>query len=69
MRKSRYRIALRADNRNRRGRGQVLVLADILGFSENPPSFAKRYANIAEAVKNAFSEYVADVRNGRFPNK
>ncbi len=49
--------------------GQVLVLADVLGFSENPPSFAKRYANIAEAVKNAFSEYVADVRNGRFPNR
>ena len=49
--------------------GQVLVLADVIGFSENPPSFAKRYANVAEIVKNAFSEFVADVRNGRFPEK
>ncbi len=49
--------------------GQVLVLADVIGFSENPPSFAKCYANVAEIVRNAFSEYVADVRNGRFPEK
>lgn len=49
--------------------GQVLVLADVIGFSENPPSFAKRYANVGEIVRNAFSEFVADVRNGRFPEK
>lgn len=48
--------------------GQVLVCADILGLTANPPRFAKRYANLSEEILKAYSAYVADVRSGRFPN-
>lgn len=48
--------------------GQVLVSYDMLGlFDEFIPSFVKRYAELGEAVTRAASEYVAEVRDGRFP--
>jgi 3-methyl-2-oxobutanoate hydroxymethyltransferase len=48
--------------------GQVLVLHDMLGLTfENPPKFARRYANIAELISKAVREYCADVESGSFP--
>lgn len=49
--------------------GQVLVCADILGLTENPPSFVKQYAQIGKDIVNAYSQYIAEVRNGQFPEK
>ena len=49
--------------------GQVLVCADILGFTENPPSFVKQYAQLGNDVVNAYKQYIAEVRNGQFPSK
>lgn len=48
--------------------GQVLVLHDLLGLTfQNPPKFARRYANVGEAISKAVREYCADVESGRFP--
>ena len=48
--------------------GQVLVLHDLLGLTfQNPPKFARRYANFGEAILKAVREYCADVESGRFP--
>ncbi len=48
--------------------GQVLVTHDMLGLhAEISPSFAKRYANLAEQMKKAFAEYRDEVTNGKFP--
>ncbi|MBE6411689.1 MAG: 3-methyl-2-oxobutanoate hydroxymethyltransferase [Opitutales bacterium] len=49
--------------------GQVLVCADILGLTENPPSFVKQYAKIGKEIVDAYSQYVTEVRNGQFPAK
>jgi 3-methyl-2-oxobutanoate hydroxymethyltransferase len=50
--------------------GQVLVTHDLLGlFSGFRPKFVRRYAELAELVRKAASEYVADVQSGRFPSK
>ena len=46
---------------------QWLVLHDMLGLNERPPSFAKKYADLAAVARSAFAAYVADVRDGRFP--
>jgi 3-methyl-2-oxobutanoate hydroxymethyltransferase len=49
--------------------GQVLVLHDLLGLTfQNPPKFARRYANVGEAISKAVREYCADVESGRFPS-
>ncbi len=48
--------------------GQVLVSYDAFGlFQEFVPSFVKRYANVGETMLSATQEYIADVRDGRFP--
>ena len=48
--------------------GQVLVYQDMLGmFSDFTPKFVKRYANIGEVMKEAFQNYIKEVRNGVFP--
>jgi len=48
--------------------GQILVAQDMLGlYSENPPKFVKRYANLRETVSKAVSTYCAEVRDGKFP--
>ena len=47
---------------------QWLVMHDLLGLSERTPSFAKRYANLAEEVRGAFAAYVKDVKDGAFPS-
>lgn len=48
--------------------GQVLVTHDLLGLSSGRvPSFAKRYAELGAQMKQAFTNYKADVEAGRFP--
>ncbi|NDY42123.1 3-methyl-2-oxobutanoate hydroxymethyltransferase [Dissulfurirhabdus thermomarina] len=50
--------------------GQVLVVNDVVGlFDRFRPSFVKRYAELAPTVRAAVGEYVADVREGRFPDE
>ena len=46
---------------------QWLVMHDLLGLNESVPSFVRKYADLAGAVRNAFAAYVADVAEGRFP--
>lgn len=50
--------------------GQVIVTPDLLGlFEDFKPRFVRRYDNLAEAVRKAAGEYIADVRAGTFPNE
>jgi 3-methyl-2-oxobutanoate hydroxymethyltransferase len=46
---------------------QWLVMHDLLGLNEKVPSFVKQYAHLASAVRDAFGAYVAEVKNGTFP--
>jgi 3-methyl-2-oxobutanoate hydroxymethyltransferase len=48
--------------------GQVLVLHDMLGLTEQfRPRFLKHYAELAAAVRDAAAAYADEVRHGRFP--
>jgi len=48
--------------------GQVLVTHDLLGlFDRFTPKFVKRYANLADQMRNAFSAYRDDVQARSFP--
>lgn len=48
--------------------GQILVAHDILGLSgARVPTFVKRYAELGEAMQQAFLAYKSDVEAGRFP--
>ncbi len=42
--------------------GQILVIHDLLGFTENPPAFAKPYAQLGELAVKAVADWAADVR-------
>ncbi len=51
--------------------GQVLVWHDLLGFAppdRQAPKFVRRYAELEIAATQALEEFVADVREGRFPS-
>src|SRR5437867_4480144 len=48
--------------------GQVLVLHDMLGLNEEfAAKFVKRYAALAEDVREAVRLFAAEVREGRYP--
>ena len=50
--------------------GQVLVYQDMLGMSGAfTPKFVKRFENIGEVMKRAFSAYDAEVKAGTFPDE
>jgi len=50
--------------------GQVLVLHDLIGLSEDwTPRFAKRYAAVGREVVRAAREYVEEVKGGLFPTE
>jgi 3-methyl-2-oxobutanoate hydroxymethyltransferase len=50
--------------------GQVLVSCDMLGLTEGfQPKFLKRYAELRDAARAATQAYVAEVREGRFPDE
>ena len=48
--------------------GQILVLHDLLGLTfQDPPKFARQYANVGEVITKAVREYCNDVQVGNFP--
>lgn len=50
--------------------GQVLVFHDLVGlFSGFTPKFVKRYAEAGGLIRDAVTQYAADVRAGRFPGE
>ena len=50
--------------------GQVLVYHDMVGMNKGfSPKFLRRYLDLYTEMKNAFSQYSADVKSGDFPNE
>jgi 3-methyl-2-oxobutanoate hydroxymethyltransferase len=48
--------------------GQVLVVHDMLGVTEEfRPRFVRRYAEMADTMREAFRRYISDVKSKRFP--
>ena len=49
--------------------GQVLVFHDLLGlYDGHTAKFVRRYAALADAMRQAASSYISDVRSTNFPN-
>lgn len=49
--------------------GQILVLHDMLGLTfQEPPKFARQYANVGNVISQAAREYCDDVQSGTFPS-
>jgi 3-methyl-2-oxobutanoate hydroxymethyltransferase len=49
--------------------GQVLVCTDLLGMSRgHSPKFAKRYAELGDAIVAAVKTYADEVKSGAFPS-
>ena len=48
--------------------GQVLVIDDILGFTEKPAKFVKRYADLVPVIAEAARHYADEVRARSFPS-
>lgn len=50
--------------------GQVLVFHDFIGFTSGYiPKHNKPFANVAQTVRNAASQYIREVANGTFPGE
>ncbi|SNR83104.1 3-methyl-2-oxobutanoate hydroxymethyltransferase [Desulfurobacterium atlanticum] len=50
--------------------GQVLVFHDMLGiFDKFKPKFVKRYAELGKEMRRAISDYVEEVKTGKFPDR
>ena len=48
--------------------GQALLVSDVLGiYQVFTPKFVKRYAKLGDEMRRALSEYISDIKNGRFP--
>lgn len=48
--------------------GQVLVVYDMLGLTEEfKPRFVRRYAEMAQTMRDAFTRYIKDVKGKQFP--
>ncbi|MCC5877830.1 MAG: 3-methyl-2-oxobutanoate hydroxymethyltransferase [Candidatus Sumerlaeia bacterium] len=47
--------------------GQVLVVNDVLGLTENAPRFSRKYVDLRAGVLRAVRKYTRDVREGHFP--
>lgn len=47
--------------------GQVLVITDVLGLSEESYTLSKQYVDLSSAITGAVEDYVDDVANERFP--
>jgi 3-methyl-2-oxobutanoate hydroxymethyltransferase len=48
--------------------GQVLVLHDVLGLSDSKYRFVKQYTNLRSPALDATANYVAEVRDGSWPD-
>jgi 3-methyl-2-oxobutanoate hydroxymethyltransferase len=48
---------------------QVLVWQDMAGLSPRSPKFAKRYAEVGRVLRDAASEFAAEVAAGAFPSE
>jgi len=49
--------------------GQVLVVNDILGYTDGPsPRFVRRYGDTASVVTEAAESFVRDVKSGAYPD-
>jgi len=49
--------------------GQILLGYDLLGvFTDFKPKFTKRYAKLTEVAVGGISEYVREVKEGKFPD-
>jgi 3-methyl-2-oxobutanoate hydroxymethyltransferase len=50
--------------------GQVQVYHDLLGFTEDHlPKHARRYATLADTIRQAVASYANDVKEGQFPTE
>jgi len=50
--------------------GQVLVFHDVLGlYDGHTPKFVRQYAHLADEMKAALTNYITDVREGKFPDE
>lgn len=50
--------------------GQVLVMHDMLGLTEEfHPRFVRRYATLADTVREAIKHFDSDIKRGKFPSK
>ncbi|RJT41509.1 3-methyl-2-oxobutanoate hydroxymethyltransferase [Mesorhizobium waimense] len=49
--------------------GQVLVLEDMLGFSERVPRFVRRFGDLGQAADEAIRSYAAAVKDRSFPGE
>lgn len=50
--------------------GQVLVSDDIFGkFCDFKPKFARKYGDLSLLIKNCATQYIEEVKNGKFPNE
>jgi len=50
--------------------GQVLVINDLLGLTENfKPKFLRQYLNLNKEIKEAVHQYISDVKDNSFPNE
>lgn len=47
--------------------GQVLVITDVLGLSNESYSLSKQYADLNSIIRDAVESYVDDVQTGAFP--
>jgi len=47
--------------------GQVIVQHDVLGITQHPPRFARKYMDGRAGVLRAFRKYARDVRERTFP--
>jgi 3-methyl-2-oxobutanoate hydroxymethyltransferase len=48
---------------------QVLVWQDMAGLSPRSPKFVKRYAEVANVLRDAANEFAAEVAAGTFPSE
>jgi 3-methyl-2-oxobutanoate hydroxymethyltransferase len=50
--------------------GQVQVISDLLGlFTDFVPKHAKQYTKLADMIKTAVADYIAEVQTGSFPTE
>lgn len=48
--------------------GQILVYQDMLGmFTDYVPKFVRQFANVGQVMTQAFTDYMASVQDGSFP--